>query len=52
MQIRADAWIDMVWNFGRWFHRAAGRSDRLLARAHEAGCHWFHGLTRSRLAFA
>jgi len=51
MHIQTDAWIDTVWNFGRLFHRAAGRPDRLLARARQAGCRWFQGMTQSRLAF-
>ena len=51
LNIQADAWLDTVWNFGRWFYRAAGRADRMLARAQRAGCRWFHGLTHSRLAF-
>ncbi|MBI3465180.1 MAG: transposase, partial [Planctomycetes bacterium] len=51
LNIQTEAWLDTVCNFGRWFHRAAGGVDRLLARAHRAGCRWFHGVTRSRLAF-
>lgn len=51
LNIQSDAWIDTVRNFGRWFHRAAGRSDCLLERAHRAGCRWFHGTAHSRLAF-
>ena len=33
LHIQGEAWIDTVWNFGRWFHRAVGRPDHLLARA-------------------
>ncbi|MBI3463472.1 MAG: hypothetical protein HY000_10505 [Planctomycetes bacterium] len=51
LNIQCAAWLDTVCNFGRWFHRAAGGADRLLARAHRAGCRWSHGMTRSRLAF-
>jgi len=51
LNIQTEAWLDTVGNFGRWFHRAAGRADRMLARAQRAGCRWFHGITRSRLAF-
>jgi hypothetical protein len=51
LNIQADAWIETICNFGRRFHRAVGRPDHLLARAHQAGCRWFHGTAYSRLAF-
>jgi hypothetical protein len=51
LHIRSEMWLETVSHFGRWFHRAAGSADRLLARAQSAGRRWFHGVTRSRLAF-
>jgi hypothetical protein len=51
LRIRGDVWLETVSNFGRWFHRAAGSTDHLLARAHRAGCRWFQGMRHSRLAF-
>ena len=51
LNIRASSWLETVSNYGRWFRRAAGRSDHLLARAHEAGRRWFHGVSHCRIAF-
>ncbi len=51
LQVDADCWLDSVTNFGRWFHRAAGRADRLLEEAARAGRRWLHGLARCREAF-
>ena len=44
--------IDCVGNFGRWFHRAAGRVTHLAGEAARAGRQWFHGVSRCRQAFA
>ena len=51
LNIRASSWLETVSNYSRWFRRAAGRSDHLLARAHAAGRRWFHGVSYCRLAF-
>ena len=51
MQVEADHWLDSVQNFGRWFHRAVGRTERLVEEAARSGKHWLQGLARSRLAF-
>ena len=51
LNIRASSWLDTVSNYGRWFRRAAGRSDHLPARAHEAGHRRFHGVSHCRIAF-
>ena len=47
-----ESWVDCVQNFGRWFHRAAGRATRLAGAAARAGRQWFHGVSRCRQAFA
>jgi hypothetical protein len=44
-------WVASVKNFGRWFHRAAGRVEHLMQAASTAGKHWFQGLAHSRAAF-
>ena len=44
-------WVDSVMNFGRWFHRAVGRTERLAEEAARTGKRWFQGLARSRTAF-
>ena len=38
LQITNDTWVDMVQNFGRWFHRAAGRQESLAREASRRGC--------------
>jgi hypothetical protein len=52
MGIRAESWVDCVHNFGRWFHRAAGRVTHLASEAARTGRKWFHGASRCRQAFA
>jgi REP element-mobilizing transposase RayT len=50
--LRSQSWVDCVQNFGRWFHRAAGRVSLLAGAAAQAGRRWFHGVSRCRQAFA
>ena len=38
-------------NFGRWFHRAAGRVEHLMQAGRAAGRRWFQGLAHSRATF-
>ena len=52
LQLSAEAWVDTVLNFGRWFLRAAGRAESLTEEAARRGGHWRHGLSHSRAAFA
>ena len=47
-----ECWIDCVKNFGRWFHRAAGRVSALSEEATRAGKRWLHGVGRCGQAFA
>jgi hypothetical protein len=51
LDVDGECWLDGVRNFGRWFHRAVGRPDRLKQEAARSGKHWLQGLGRSRLAF-
>ena len=51
LEVEAESWLSVVQHFGRWFHRAAGRADRVLAEATRAGRRWLQGLTRCREAF-
>jgi len=44
-------WVASVRNFGRWFHRAAGRAEHLMEAATSAGKHWFQGIAHGRAAF-
>jgi hypothetical protein len=52
LSIVSDCWIDTVLNFGRWFHRAAGRQQSLAAEASRRGRQWLAGSSHSRTAFA
>jgi hypothetical protein len=51
LQLNEQTWLDSVLNFGRWFHRAVGRSASMASRAGRAGKRWFQGLGHCRLAF-
>lgn len=51
LRLNEQTWLDSVLNFGRWFHRAVGRSSSMAARAGRAGKRWFQGLSHCRLAF-
>jgi hypothetical protein len=51
LQVAGETWVASVENFGRWFHRAVGRADRLCAEAARRGKRWFQGLAPSRAAF-
>ena len=48
----AEFWLDTVTNFGRWFHRAAGRVSLLADEAARAGKRWLQGVSRCQQAFA
>ena len=52
LQLSAEAWVDTVLSFGRWFPRAAGRAQSLTAEAARRRRHGLHGLSHSRVAFA
>ena len=51
LQVAGETWVQSVRNFGRWFHRAVGRADRLSEEAARRGKRWFQGLAPSRAAF-
>jgi len=51
LHVGGESWVQSVQNFGRWFHRAVGRTERLAEEAARRGKHWFQGLARSRAAF-
>jgi len=51
LHVDAEMWIASVENFGRWFHRAAGRVEIILQAANTAGKRWFQGLAHNRAAF-
>jgi len=52
MGMSAESWVDTVTNFGRWFHRAAGRVSRLADEAARAGKRWFQGVSHWQQALA
>ena len=52
LQVSEGMWLDTVLNFGRWFHRAAGRQASLSQEAARHGRRWFAGIRHSRKAFA
>lgn len=49
--IASENWLECVSSFGRWFHRAAGRADRILSQAARAGRRWLQGIAPAREAF-
>ncbi len=49
--IDGSHWQETVKNFGRTFHRAAGRVESLVAKAASAGVRWLAGMESSRVAF-
>lgn len=51
LHIDLSRWPTTVRNFGRTFHRAAGRVESLLAKAASSSLRWLAGLSASRLAF-
>lgn len=51
-RLSSETWVETVLNFGRWFHRAAGRVDSLAADAARRGRRWLQGVSHSRAAFA
>ena len=51
LAVDAEMWVSSAENFGRWFHRAAGRVERLMQAGRAAGRRWFQGLAPSRAAF-
>jgi REP element-mobilizing transposase RayT len=51
LSVNAEAWLDTISSFGRWFHRAVGRASNMASRAGRSGKHWYQGTAFSRLAF-
>ena len=51
LRVGGETWVQSVQNFGRWFHRAVGRTERLAEEATLRGKRWFQGLRHSRAAF-
>jgi hypothetical protein len=51
LHVRAEKWTETVKQFGRWFHRVAGRAATVQRRAARAGKRWFHVVRHCRLAF-
>ena len=51
LRIGGESWVEGVENFGRWFHRAVGRTGRLAEEASRRGRRWFQGLAHARAAF-
>jgi hypothetical protein len=48
----SEYWLETVTDFGRLFHRAAGRVSSLVQEATRAGKRWFQGHGDCRQAFA
>jgi hypothetical protein len=51
LQVSDELWLDTTLNFGRWFHRAAGRQENLSQEAARRGRQWLAGIRHSRKAF-
>ena len=52
LQVKSERWLDTVQNYGRSFHRVAGRMESILAAARQAGKRWLCGLRAGRTAFS
>jgi hypothetical protein len=50
--LATEEWVETVRQFGRRFHRAAGRPAGLAREAARHGRRWFHGLRTARTAFS
>ena len=48
LELDVDAWVETVTEFGRIFHRVAGREAKLRERARERGQRWVAGVKRGR----
>ena len=48
MELDVDAWVETVREFGRIFHRVAGKEQHLRERAGEHGQRWVAGVRRGR----
>ena len=48
LDLDVDGWVETVKEFGRIFHRVAGREANLRARARERGQRWVAGVKRGR----
>ena len=51
MKIDSEAWLTVFDRFEAWFPVAAGRAERLKARAEELGRRWFRGISLARKLF-
>ena len=49
--LNGDGWLETVRHFGRWFKRAAGHRDSLVALATRTGRQWFQGQRAPAIAF-
>jgi hypothetical protein len=51
LQLSRETWIETVQQFGKWFHRAAGRPETLALEAQRRHRRWLSGISHSRAAF-
>ena len=51
LEINKDRWVETVVNYGRLFHRVAGRPESIANTARQAGITWMAGLTAGRQCF-
>ena len=49
--VKHESWLGCVQHFGRWFHHAVGKADRVLEKAAAIGRRWLQGATRCRETF-
>jgi hypothetical protein len=48
LNIPNEGWVDLVRDFGRHFHRAAGSPQAMATAAARQGQKWFHGIRAAR----
>jgi hypothetical protein len=52
LNVEEKHWLRTVRDFGRMFHRAAGRVESMIAAAQKTGRRWFRGFRIARKAFS
>ena len=52
LKISGDGWFELIQDFSRLFHRAAGRPESLATEAARRDRRWLQGISHSRTLFA
>ncbi len=52
LNVEEKRWLSTVQDFGRMFHRAAGRMESMIAAAQRTGQRWLRGFRAAGKAFS